>query len=296
MPPPYPSRLPIKPPFFEATVSASIEPGTPPDKPKALSSSSQSPSIRPKRFLSSCLAGVALLTLATFPLANSAADPLPRYEQRDPSRDGIGKFFLGREIAHVMGHLGAPWLERPERTEEERPDLLHSLLGLRPGMAVADIGAGTGYHAWRMAEKIGPSGSVFAVDIQPEMLSLLATNLAQRGVTNVIGVLGTLTDPKLPDDSIDLAIMVDVYHEFDHPYEMLAAITQALKPGGRVAFVEFRGEQVSVPIKPLHKMTEAQVRKEAEIHPRLQWIETRKELPWQHLIFFRKTPSTPTVP
>lgn len=217
---------------------------------------------------------------------------LPAYEQRQASRDGIGKFFLGREIAHVMGHEGAPWLERTERLQEERPDVLHSLLGLRPGMVVADIGTGTGYHAWRIAEKIGPSGRVLAVDIQPEMLSLLATNMAARGLSNVVGVLGTISDPKLPDNSVDLALMVDVYHEFDHPYEMLAAITRSLKPGGRIAFVEFRGEQASVPIKPLHKMTEEQVRKEALVHPRLEWVETRKELPWQHLIVFRKTPSS----
>jgi len=242
-----------------------------------------------------CLSGLVAWITPSAPAADSPGSPAPAYELRPPSRDGIGKFFLDREIAHVMGHQGAPWLERPERTDEERPDLLHSLLGLRPGLVVADIGAGTGYHAWRIAQVIGPSGRVYAVDIQPEMLSLLATNLARRSITNVVGVLGTLTDPKLPDDSIDLALMVDVYHEFDHPREMLAAITRALKPGGRVAFVEFRGEQVSVPIKPLHKMTEAQVRKEAEIQPRLRWAGTRKELPWQHLIFFEKTPSPPTT-
>lgn len=240
---------------------------------------------------------LAVAAFALGLLAARAAQPAPPTADRPPyatrpaSRDGIGKFFLDREIAHVMGHLGAPWLERPERLDEERPDLLHSLLGLQAGMVVADIGTGTGYHAWRVAEKVGPSGKVYAVDIQPEMLALLATNLAQRALSNVVGVLGTLQDPRLPDDSIDLALMVDVYHEFDHPYEMLAAITRALKPGGRVAFVEFRGEQTSVPIKPLHKMTEAQVRKEAEIHPRLRWAGTRKELPWQHLIFFEKTPN-----
>lgn len=252
------------------------------------SSLPQKPPMSPHPLATSTLLA-ALVTALTIP---SSASEFPPYQLREPSRDGIGKFFLDREIAHVMGHQGAPWLERPERLEEERPDVLHSLLGLKPGMAVADIGTGTGYHAWRVAEKIGPSGTVYAVDIQPEMLSLLATNMARRNLTNVVGVLGTLSDPRLPENSIDLAIMVDVYHEFDHPCEMLASITRALKPGGRVAFVEFRGEQVSVPIKPLHKMTEAQVRKEAEIHPRLRWAGTRKELPWQHLIFFEKTPAT----
>lgn len=211
----------------------------------------------------------------------------PPYEMRPASRDGIGKFFLGREIAHVMGHEGAAWLERPERMEEERPDLLHSLLELKPGQVVADIGAGTGYHSWRMARAVGATGRVYAVDIQPEMLAYLATNMPARGVSNVVGVLGTATDPRLPKEALDLVLMVDVYHEFDHPHEMLTAITRSLKPGGRVAFVEYRGEQVSVPIKPLHKMTEAQVRREASLQP-LEWVETRRELPWQHVIFFRR--------
>ncbi|MGE4180709.1 MAG: class I SAM-dependent methyltransferase [Limisphaerales bacterium] len=266
--------------------------------------------IHPIRFLARIATGAFLVSTVLVPPpapgAETTASPpaastttptsttdSPRYQHRPPSRDGTGKFYLDREIAQVMGHQGAPWLERPERIDEERPDLLHDLLGLQPGMVVADIGAGTGYHAWRMAEKVGPSGRVYAVDIQPEMLSLLATNMARRSITNVFGVLGTETDPKLPANTLDLALMVDVYHEVDHPHEMLAAISRALKPGGRVAFVEFRGEQASVPIKPLHKMTEAQVRREAEIHPRLRWAGTRPELPWQHLIFFEKTPESP---
>ena len=222
--------------------------------------------------------------------AAQAADSVPaaaRYEERPGTPDGIGRFYFGREIARVMGHQGAPWLERAERQEEERPDLLHSLLGLQPGMQVADLGAGTGYHSWRLARTVGPTGRVFGVDIQPEMLELLATNMTRRGVTNVVGVLGTITDPKLPANTLDLVLMVDVYHEFDHPFEMLSAIVRSLKPGGRVAFVEFRGEQASVPIKPLHKMTEEQVKKEAAVHG-LEWAGTRRELPWQHLIFFRK--------
>ncbi len=229
---------------------------------------------------------------------NAPPETRPAYQQRPASRDGTGRFFMDREIAQVMGHQGAPWLERPERIDEERPDLLLSLLNLHPGMTVADIGAGTGYHARRIAQQIGPSGKVLAVDIQPEMLELLASQMARHGISNVVGVLGTVTNPNLPDNSIDLALMVDVYHEFDHPFEMLAAITQALKPGGRVAFVEFRGEQISVPIKPLHKMSEAQIRREAAVHPRLRWIATRKELPWQHLVLFEKTPepSQPSSP
>jgi ubiquinone/menaquinone biosynthesis C-methylase UbiE len=230
-----------------------------------------------------------VLTMALAPAMRSptAAADLPVYEERPATPDGTGRFYLGREIARVMGHQGAPWLERAERLDEERPDLLHPLLGLRAGMTVADLGAGTGYHSWRLAQAVGPTGRVYAVDIQPEMLDLLAAHMARRGVTNVVGVLGTVTDPKLPPASLDLVLLVDVYHEFDHPREMLAAIVRSLKPGGRVAFVEFRGEQESVPIKRLHKMTEAQVRKEAGVHD-LEWVETRKELPWQHLIVFRR--------
>jgi SAM-dependent methyltransferase len=224
---------------------------------------------------------------STSPASAAESSSLPGYETRTPSRDGIGRIFQGREISHVMGHEGADWLERPERMQEERPDLLHPLLALKPGMVAADIGAGTGYHSWRMGKAVGPTGKVYAVEIQQEMLDLLAVNMPARGVSNVVGILGTLTDPKLPTNAVDLVLMVDVYHEFDHPYEMLAGIVRSLKPGGRVAFVEFKGEDPKVPIKTLHKMTEAQIRKEAGLHE-LEWVETRKELPWKHLVIFRR--------
>ena len=211
-----------------------------------------------------------------------------RYEyrqQHDPN--GIGKFYLGREIAHVMGHQAADWLERPEREDEEKPELLLKALKLKPGDAVADIGAGTGYYSWRMAKAVGESGLVYAVDIQQEMLELLAKKMAERKMTNVKGVLGTITDPKLKSNSLDLVLMVDVYHEFDHPYEMLQAICQALKPDGRVVFVEFRAEDPKVPIKEVHKMSEAQVRKEMSVQA-VEWAETIETLPWQHIIIFKK--------
>ena len=212
----------------------------------------------------------------------------PRYElrrQHDPN--GIGKFYLGREIAHVMGHQAADWLERPEREAEEKPDLLVEALKLKSGDVVADIGAGTGYYSWRMASFVGDKGLVYAVDIQQEMLDLLAKRMAERKITNVKGVLGTITDPKLPPRSVDLVLMVDVYHEFDHPFEMMQAICQSLKPGGRVVFVEFRAEDPKVPIKEVHKMSEAQVRKEMSAQP-LEWVETIATLPWQHIVVFRK--------
>lgn len=211
-----------------------------------------------------------------------------RYESRaahDPN--GIGKFYLGREIAHVMGHQAADWLERPEREEEEKTQLLVEALKFQPGDQVADIGAGTGYLTRRMAPKILPGGKVYAVEIQQEMLDLLTNKLIRAGLTNIVPVLGTITDPKLPATTLDLIIMVDVYHEFDYPYEMTEAMCRALKPGGRMVFVEFRGEDVKVPIKRIHKMTEAQVRREMAAHP-LVWKETIAVLPWQHIIVFTK--------
>ncbi len=206
-------------------------------------------------------------------------------QQHDPN--GIGKFYMGREIAHVMGHQAADWLERPEREQEERPDLLVEALKLEPGDVVADIGAGTGYYTWRMAKAVGDRGLVYAVDIQEEMLDFLAKRMAERKVTNVKGVLGTITDPKLPAHSIDLVLLVDVYHEFDHPFEMMQATCKALKPGGRAVLVEFRAEDPKVPIKEVHKMSEAQVRKEMSAQP-LEWVETIETLPWQHVIVFKK--------
>jgi SAM-dependent methyltransferase len=211
-----------------------------------------------------------------------------RYEFRsehDPN--GIGKFYLGREIALVMGHQAADWLERPERLAEERPDLLLEALKLKPGGAVADIGAGTGYFSWRMAKVVGERGVVYAVDIQKEMLDLLDKKMAEQGITNVKGVLGSVTDPKLPAHSLDLVLMVDVYHEFDYPCEMMENICLALKPGGRVVFVEYRAEDPNVPIKRVHKMSDAQVRKEMSVQP-LAWVETITTLPRQHIIVFRK--------
>lgn len=211
-----------------------------------------------------------------------------RYEVRsEHSPDGIGVFFLGREIAHVMSHAGADWLERPEREVEERPDLLLRALKLQPGDVVADVGAGTGYHSWRLAEAVTSTGRVYAVEVQPEMLDRLGRNMAARALTNVVPVLGTSTDPRLPKGALDCILMVDVYHEFDRPCEMLERLCRALKPSGRLVFVEFRAEDEAVPIKPLHKMSERQIRREAALHP-LEWVETITSLPWQHVVIFRK--------
>jgi ubiquinone/menaquinone biosynthesis C-methylase UbiE len=208
------------------------------------------------------------------------------YETRTPSRYGIGKVYMGREIAFVMSHEGADWLERPERVEEERTDLLVTELGLRPTDVVADVGAGSGVLSFLMSARV-PQGRVLAVDIQPEMLEMLTKAQATRGITNVETVLGTLTDPRLATESIDLALMVDAYHEFSHPYEMMQAIVRALRPGGRVALVEYRAEDPSVPILPTHKMTQEQAKKEMAAVG-LRWLETKSSLPQQHLMLFEK--------
>jgi ubiquinone/menaquinone biosynthesis C-methylase UbiE len=239
-----------------------------------------------------------LLLLALLPLlvpaAGRATEPPkaepPRYEyHRDHDPNGTGKFYMGREIALVMGHQAAGWLDRPEREKEEQPAKLLDTRKPRPGEVVADVGAGSGYLTFRLAERVGPTGKVLAVDIQPEMLALIRQRMKQRGVTNVEPVMGTVTDPKLPAAGVDTIVMVDVYHEFSHPYEMTAAMVKALKPGGRLVFVEFRLEDEQVPIKLVHKMSEQQVLKEMAPFP-LKHAKTYGVLPWQHIIVFEKKP------
>jgi ubiquinone/menaquinone biosynthesis C-methylase UbiE len=218
-----------------------------------------------------------------------------RYELRagdDPA--GIDKFYMGRQIARVVsGHGNAVWLERPEREQEEQTTKMVDLLALKPGDVVADVGAGTGYMTWRMARKVAPNGKVYAQDVQQEMLDMIAENMKKRDVTNVVLTLGTASDAKLPANTLDLVLMVDVYHEFDHPYEMAESLVRALKPGGRLVFVEFKKEDPQIPIYPPHKMSEAQVKKEMAVFP-LAHAQTFTNLPWQHVIVFKKKPTAPT--
>lgn len=223
---------------------------------------------------------------ATVVDADSANDI---YSYQRASRDGIGKVYEGREISRVMGHLGAGWLERPQRERQERTDLLISRLPLESDDVVADIGAGTGYFSFPVAARV-PDGRVLAVDIQPEMLEIIAERQRELGVDNVEPVLGAITDPNLPAAAVDLIFIVDAYHEFSHPREMGEAMTRALRPGGRLVLVEYRGEDPSVPIKALHKMTEAQARREMSALG-LEWIETQDYLPQQHVMLFRKPAS-----
>jgi ubiquinone/menaquinone biosynthesis C-methylase UbiE len=188
-----------------------------------------------------------------------------------------------------MSFHGAPWLNRPEREEEERLSKLVELLDLKPGSIAADIGAGSGVLTERLARAVGPKGKVFAVDIQEEMLALTRERMKQEGLQNVATVLGDIESPKLEDDTVDVMLLVDVYHEFSHPYEMTGAMAKALKPGGRIVLVEYRKEDPRVPIKEVHKMSEAQVKKEL-LQPEfgLAWDKTFEDLPRQHVIVFRK--------
>lgn len=219
------------------------------------------------------------------------AEQTPHYTDTTPSRDGIGKLYMGREIAKVMGHLGAGWLERPERVQEERTDLLLSLLGLQPGDTVADIGAGTGYFSLPMARIVGPEGRILAVDIQTEMLDIIDHRVREEGLSNVTTVLATPSDPRLPAGEVDAVLMVDAYHEFSHPFEVMSGIRESLSERGRVILVEYRGEDPTVPIKPLHKMTIQQATREmAAVGLALDTVHD--DLPWQHAMVFSRTPDT----
>jgi len=193
----------------------------------------------------------------------------------------------GRVHAPVMGAAGADWLVRPDREAEENPDLAVSLLGIRPGMTIADIGAGVGYYSLKLAAKTGPQGKVYATDLQPEMLRLMRQRLEREKAGNVEPVLGSETACNLPDASIDMAVLVDVYHEFSQPQKMLASIRRALKPDGRLVLLEFRKEDPKVPIREEHKMSVAVVKKELTAEG-FVLDKLVSELPWQHIFFFKK--------
>jgi len=192
----------------------------------------------------------------------------------------------GRVLAPVMGVAGAGWLERPERENEEAPSKAIALLDLKPGMTVADIGAGSGYYASRMARRVGPTGHVYATDIQPGMIALLDRRIASEGLANMTTVLGTPDDPKLAANSLDLAIMVDVYHELQDPQVFLQRLKPAFKPGGRLALLEFRKEDPKIPILEVHKMSVAEVKQEMEAEG-YEIDRVIEDLPWQHLILIR---------
>ncbi|MEM1137252.1 MAG: methyltransferase domain-containing protein [Bacteroidota bacterium] len=208
------------------------------------------------------------------------------YKYKNPSRDGIGKIYMGREIAHVMGHQGASWLERNNREKEERTDLAVQMLPITPNAVVADIGAGTGYYSFRISQ-IASDGKVLAVDIQQEMLDMIAEKQKKLGVNNIERILGTEKNPNLPQNAVDLVLFVDVYHELAYPFEVMQHIVKALKVNGKVVLLEYRAEDPNVPIKKLHKMSASQVRKEMKAVG-LQFVENKSQLPWQHFMIFQK--------
>jgi len=228
------------------------------------------------------------------PTPTPTAEPAPPrepYSYGPASADGIGKFYLGREISQVMGHPALGWLEREERESEEAPSRAIAAISVRATDVIADVGAGSGYYTFRLAPRV-PQGRVIAIDIQQEMLDYLEAQARERNITNVSSHLGKIDDVQLPANSLDTALMVDAYHEFSHPAEMLASLHRALKPDGRLILLEFRGEDPRVPIKPLHKMTEAQARKEFAAAG-FALISNRRVLPWQHFMIFKKSPIAP---
>jgi 2-polyprenyl-3-methyl-5-hydroxy-6-metoxy-1,4-benzoquinol methylase len=207
-------------------------------------------------------------------------------QQEDLEIGGVNRTkYMGRRIADTMGYLGAPWLIRETRELEENPSVVLEQLGLKPGMSVCDLGCGNGFYTLLMAQKVGPTGKVYAVDIQPEMLQLLSRRAAEAKIEQIDMIHSTVKDAKLPEGKVDLLLLVDVYHEFSHPEEMLASIRKSLSPEGVIALVEFRGEDPRVPIKPLHKMTKKQILKEYQANG-FRLVREFDGLPIQHLMFF----------
>lgn len=245
-----------------------------------------------------CLASGSCLNLVLAQDASStqptAAAPATSEIQTEATEEPIippaRTKYMGRTIAQTMSFHGAPWLVRDNREDEERPSEVLKQLELKPGQVVCDLGCGNGFYTLLMAPQVAPGGKVLAVDIQPEMLHLLELRSESLGIDNVEPVLGTIVDPRLPAGKVDLVLLVDVYHEFSHPEQMLAALRQSLAPGGLIALLEYREEDRNVPIKPLHKMSKRQIMKEY----RGNGFKLAKQfdgLPWQHLMFFEKDPN-----
>ncbi len=208
------------------------------------------------------------------------------YIYRTPSADGIGKFYFGREIAHIMGSANANWLERDSRPQEENTNLAIEKMNLKPADVVADIGAGTGYYTFKIAPKV-PEGKVYAVEVQDEMVRYLNNRKKELNNSNVEVVKGGNMSPNLPDNSIDMVVMVDVYHELENPSEMLQAIKKSLKKDGKILLIEYKGEDPSVRIKPLHKTTVAQLNKELGSNG-FKLAYRGDFLPIQHFLLYKK--------
>jgi FkbM family methyltransferase len=229
---------------------------------------------------------LAIFTSCTAQQGKSPKGESSPYTLKTPSPNGTGKYYMGREISYVMGHLAADWLERPEREQEENVSQAIENMGIQSNERIADIGAGSGYYTFRMARKV-PQGKVFAVDLQLEMLDIMNQRIEREDIENVELIRGSETSPKLEVNSVDLVTMVDVYHELSHPRETMQNIVSALRPGGRFVLLEYRMEDSTVPIKRLHKMSEEQAVREME-SVGLRLRENMGNLPWQHFMVFVK--------
>ncbi len=241
--------------------------------------------------------GLLLLTVmaAAMPIQGVAQPTLDDQSGDDQSGDDQNtpqqqvpqplKSYMGRKIAQTMHYSGAQWLIRDRREREERCSLMLANLGVKSGMAICDMGCGNGFHTLKLAEMTGEFGYVAGVDVQPQMLLLLRNRMEESGIENVIPILGSYHHPRLPKASLDLVLLVDVYHEFSHPEQMLTAMRESLKPEGRIVLVEYRAEDPDVPIKPLHKMSKAQVDKEMTANG-LELKRSFDKLPWQHMLFY----------
>jgi len=235
-------------------------------------------------FLSLALSSCKGQTQTTDPAQNNTANQ--DYTYKTGSINGIGKWYLGREMAHVMGFQGMEWLERPEREQEESTSLLLKNMDIQPEDIIADIGAGSGYHVFKMAP-VASAGQIYAVDIQPEMLEEMSNKKQVNGIKNINLIQGSEQSVHLPENTIDKILMVDVYHEFNYPIEMIDSMRQALKKDGEIYLIEYRGEDPNIPIKTIHKMTEAQSVKEFEANG-FKLKENMDNLPWQHCMVFVK--------
>ena len=209
-----------------------------------------------------------------------------RYTLKSGDPNGINKWYMGRQIAQVMSHYGIDWLEREEREQEEKTAQLLKNLAVQPGQVIADIGAGSGYHSSLLSKMVG-NGKVYAVDVEPEMIAFLNERIKREGKKNIIPVLSTEKTVSLPANSMDMMLLVDVYHEFSFPYEMALSMLEALKPGGKLVLVEFRAEDPNVPIKTIHKMSQQQAVKEFKAAG-FTFEKNTSNLPWQHCLIFRK--------
>jgi|TARA_B110000495_G_scaffold203330_1_gene226562 ubiquinone/menaquinone biosynthesis C-methylase UbiE len=224
---------------------------------------------------------------STVPAPNVNGDISQDDQEKSKVPKGVD-VYMGRRVAQTMHYLGAEWLIRNEREREERCSLMLANLGIRKGMTICDMGCGNGFHSLAMAKMTGEKGLILGVDVQPEMLGFLRERMESQGVENVVPILGSFHNPHLPPNTADLVLMVDVYHEFSHPKEMLASIRKSLKPDGLVVLVEYREEDPKVPIKPLHKMSKKQVSKELNANG-FTLVKEFDKLPWQHMMFFGKS-------